>query len=213
MANVFEFVATSRETSGTGGARAIRRSGDVPAIIYGCNLAPVTLSLNHNEVCKSLTNEAVYSHVLDVVVDGKIEKAILKDLQRHPVKAQILHMDFLRIDENKVLRVHVPLHFINESISIGVKKGGVATHARVEVEISCLPSILPEYLEVDLVDVDLGGAVHLSEIPVPEGVEIVELTHGDEHDIAVVSIIASRVSQDDEEEDASEVADESSSEE
>jgi large subunit ribosomal protein L25 len=110
-------------------------------------------------------------------------------------------MDFMRISETDTLRIHVPLHFINEVDSIGVKKGGVATHARVEIEVSCLPSALPEYLEVDLINLDIGGSVHLSEISLPEGVEIVELTHGEKHDLTVASILASRVSHDDESDD------------
>ncbi|NOQ36885.1 MAG: 50S ribosomal protein L25/general stress protein Ctc [Methylococcaceae bacterium] len=204
MSNVFEFVATSREESGKSAARATRRQGDVPAIIYGGDTAPAMMLLNHNDVVKHLDNEAVYSHVLDISIDGKTEKAVLKGVQRHPAKFQILHLDFMRINETEQLRMHVPLHFINESTSVGVKKGGVATHARVEVEVICLPSALPEYLEIDLENIDLGGSVHLSEISLPEGVEIVELTHGEGHDIAVVSIIESRVSKADLAEDAGE---------
>jgi len=203
MSNVFEFVATSREKSGTSAARAVRRQGNVPAVIYGGDIDSVMLVLNHNDVTRHLENEAVYSHILDITVDGKTEKAILKGLQRHPAKSQILHMDFMRISETEGLKIHVPLHFINETRSIGVKKGGVATHARVEIEVNCLPSALPEYLEVDLENLDIGESVHLSEIPLPEGVEIVELTHGEEHDLAVASIIASRVALDDENPDDS----------
>lgn len=199
MSNVFEFVATSREKSGTSAARAVRRQGNVPAVIYGGDIDPAMLVLNHNDVTRHLENEAVYSHILDVTVDGKIEKAVLKGLQRHPARPQILHMDFMRISETEKLKMHVPLHFINEADSVGVKKGGVATHARVEIEVICLPAALPEYLEVDLVNLDLGESVHLSEISLPEGVEIVELTHGEEHDLAVASILASRVAHDDEE--------------
>ncbi|MCK5729275.1 MAG: 50S ribosomal protein L25/general stress protein Ctc [Methylococcales bacterium] len=200
MSNVFEFVAASREKSGTSTARAVRRQGNVPAIIYGGSSAPALITLNHNDVIKRLENEAVYSHILEISVDGKAEKAVLKDLQRHPAKPQVLHMDFMRINENEQLKMHVPLHFINENEALGVKKGGVATHARVEVEISCLPSALPEYLQVDLENLDVGESVHLSEIILPEGVQIVELTQGEGHDLAVASIVASRVSKGDEEE-------------
>ena len=202
MSNVFEFVATSREKSGTSAARAVRRQGNVPAVIYGGDIDPAMLVLNHNDVTRHLENEAVYSHILDVTVDGKIEKAVLKGLQRHPARPQILHMDFMRISETEKLKMHVPLHFINEADSVGVKKGGVATHARVEIEVICLPAALPEYLEVDLVNLDLGESVHLSEISLPEGVEIVELTHGEEHDLAVASILASRVAHEEEDQDS-----------
>jgi large subunit ribosomal protein L25 len=201
MSNVFEFVATSREKSGTRAARVARRQGNVPAVIYGGDTDPAMLILNHNDVTRHLENEAVYSHILDITVDGKTEKAVLKGLQRHPAKPQILHMDFMRISETDKLKIHVPLHFINETKSVGVKKGGVATHARVEIEVNCLPSALPEYLEVDLGDLDIGESIHLSEIPLPEGVEIVELTHGEEYDLAVASILASRVSHDEDSSD------------
>lgn len=201
MSNVFEFVATNRETSGTGAARAIRRQGDVPAIIYGGNTTPAMLTLNHNDVIKHLENEAVYSHILDITIDGKTEKAVLKDLQRHPAKPQILHLDFIRINETQPLKIHVPLHFINESKSAGVKKGGVVTHGCIDVEVSCLPAVLPEYLDVDLAHLDIGESVHLSEISLPSGVEIFELSHGEKHDVAVASVITSRVAKADEEED------------
>jgi len=199
MANVFEFMAASREQSGKGAAKAVRRLGKIPAILYGGDATPAMFTLNHNAINKLLENEAVFSHILDVNIDGKPEKAVLKAIQRHPAKPIILHMDFMRINENELLKMHVPLHFINEEISEGVKKGGVATHARVDVEVHCLPSALPEYLEIDLANLDLGESVHLSEITLPEGVEIIELTHGEGHDLAVVSIIESRVAKDDDE--------------
>ncbi len=205
MSNVFEFVATSREKTGKGAARAVRRQGEIPAIIYGGKAAPAMFNLNHNDVNKHLQHEAVYSHILEVVINGNSEKAILKAIQRHPARPQILHMDFLRVNESEKLKVHVPLHFKNEAISEGVKKGGIATHARVEVEVICFPSALPEYLEIDLQHLDLGDSVHLSEILLPDGVEILELSHGSEHDTAVVSIIASRVAKDEDDDNEEEV--------
>jgi large subunit ribosomal protein L25 len=192
MSGVFEFVATSREGLGTSVAKATRRQGNVPAVIYGGGRAPQTLMLDHNEVVKHLEHEAVYSHVLDVTVDGKTEKAVLKDVQRHPAKAKILHLDFMRVNESDKIKVHVPLHFINEATSVGVKKGGVATHAMVEVEVSCLSSALPEFIAVDLAKLDVGESIHLSDLVLPVGVAIVELTHGADHDLPVVSIMASK---------------------
>ncbi len=212
MSNLFEFVATSRKKPGTSAARAVRRQGNVPGVIYGGDRGTVMVALNHNEVVKHLENEAVYSHVLDIIIDGNSEKAILKGLQRHPAKPQILHIDFMRINETELLKIHVPLHFINESTSVGVRKGGVATHSRVEIEISCLPAVLPEYLEVDLAHLDLGESVHLSQISLPAGIEIIELTHGEEHDLAVASIIASRVLSEDDN-DNTEESDEEKTEE
>ena len=192
MSSVFEFVAESRGQSGTSGAKAVRRQGKVPAVIYGGSGDPRMLELNHNEVIKHLQQEAVYSHILDLKIDGKAEKALLKGIQRHPSKAQILHIDFLRVSASDKIRVHVPLHFINEETSVGVKKGGVVMHNLVDIEVSCLPSALPEYIEVDLSLVDVGESVHLSSIKVPEGVEIVALAQTGGNELPVVTITMTR---------------------
>ncbi|WP_026223769.1 50S ribosomal protein L25/general stress protein Ctc [Methylosarcina fibrata] len=192
MANVFEFIAESRGKSGTGAARGIRRQGNVPAILYGGEKEPEMLVLNHNEVIKHLEHEAVYSHVLDVKVDGRTEKAILKGVQRNPAKFQVMHLDFMRVSMSHAIRVHVPLHFINESTSIGGKKGGVAAHSLVDVEVSCLPSALPEYIEVDMAKLDIGESLHLSDLVLPAGIEIVALAQGSEHDLSVVSMMPSK---------------------
>lgn len=188
MANVFEFVAEARSASGSSAAKAIRRQGKVPAVMYGGDAAPEMLVLDHNELLKQLAHEAVYSHVLDVKVDGRTEKAVLKHIQRHPAKAQILHVDLLRVDATHKLKVHVPLHFINEATSVGVKKGGVIGHSMTDVEVACMPSALPEYIEVDMANVDLGAVLHLSDLVLPVGVEIPELQQGSEHDHPVVQI-------------------------
>lgn len=193
MSGVFEFVAQSRAKLGKTAARAVRRFGNVPAVIYGGNEQPKTLVLEHNEVVKHLAHEAVYSHILDVIVDGTTEKAILKAVQRHPAKPRILHLDFQRVNLSDQIKVHVPLHFINEHTGVGGKKGGVATHNLTDIEVICLPSRLPDFIAVDLASLDIGGSIHLSEIVMPAGVEIVALSHGVEHDIAVVSMQATRV--------------------
>jgi large subunit ribosomal protein L25 len=192
MSNVFEFVAETRTGSGKTAARAMRRGGNVPAVVYGHG-EPQMISLNHNEVVKHLAHEEVYSHILDLTIDGKTEKAILKGVQRHPAKVRVLHLDFLRIDLNDTIKVHVPLHFINEHSGVGGKKGGVATHTRTDVEVSCLPAYLPEFIEVDLAHLDVGHSIHLSELKLPANVQIVELTHGADHDLAVVSMQAAKV--------------------
>ena len=197
MSNVFEFVAKSRARCGKSEARRVRRQGNVPAVIYGGHLEPQMLVLNHNEVIKHLEHEAVYSHLLDVTVDGKTEQAILKGVQRNPAKFQILHLDFLRVSMSEPLKVNVPLHFINEHTSIGGKKGGIAAHAMVDIEVSCLPSVLPEYLEINLANLDIGETIHLSDIVTPAGVDIVILAQGPEHDLPVVSMMASKASKDD----------------
>jgi large subunit ribosomal protein L25 len=196
MSNVFEFVANSRGQSGKGAARKVRRHGDVPAIIYGGHRDPQMLVLNHNDIIKHLEHEAVYSHILDVTIDGQTEKAILKGVQRNPAKFQVMHLDFLRVSMSELVKVHVPLHFVNESTSIGGKKGGIAAHSMVDVEVSCLPSSLPEYLEIDLANLDIGETFHLSDIKLPAGVEIVVLAQGPEHDLPVVSMMSSKASKD-----------------
>jgi large subunit ribosomal protein L25 len=196
MSNVFEFVAESRGQSGKSAAKRARRTGNVPAVIYGGHSEPQMLMLNHNEVIKHLAHEAVYSHVLDINVDGKTEKAVLKGVQRHPAKFQVLHMDFLRVTMSEALKVHVPLHFTNEQASVGGKKGGIVAHAMIDVEVSCLPTALPDYIEVDLVGLDIGESVHLSDIVLPAGVEIVALAQGPEHDHPVASMMASKASKD-----------------
>lgn len=193
MSNVFEFVAENRDLSGKIAARAERRKGNVPAVVYGGEAAPQSIVLDHNEVLKHLEHEAVYSHVLDLKIDGKTEKAILKGIQRHPAKAQIMHMDFMRIDEAQALKVHVPLHFINEDTCLGVKEGGVVTHSMVDVEISCLPAVLPEYIEVDLAEINIGESVHLTEIKVPEGVDILALAQEGDHDPVVAQVMKTKV--------------------
>lgn len=192
MSNVFEFVAESREQSGKNAARRSRRVGSVPAVIYGGHKEPQMLTLNHNEVIKHLEHEAVYSHVLDVTVDGKTEKAILKGVQRNPARFQIQHLDFMRVDMTETVKVHVPLHFTNEHTGIGGKKGGIATHSMADVEVSCLPSALPEFIEVSLATLDVGETLHLSDLVLPAGVSIVALAQGSEHNLPVVSMMASK---------------------
>ena len=191
MSSVFEFVAESRVKPGKNGARSARRDGKVPAILYGGSDAPEMMVLDHNEVIKHLEHEAVYSHILDVKIDGKIQKAVLKAVQRHPAKPKIMHMDFFRVSGDEVIKMHVPLHFINEDKSVGAKQGGVVMHNLVDVEVSCLPNQLPEYIEVDLAQLDVGESIHVSGLKVPDGVELTALSHGDDHsaDVSVVTIV------------------------
>jgi large subunit ribosomal protein L25 len=208
MSDVFEFLAETRTESGSGAARRLRRQHKIPAVLYGGDQDPVNLTLDHNDVLKHLDHEAVYSHILDLKVDGKAEKAILKDVQKHPAKPKIFHLDFMRVTANEKIRVHVPLHFLNEETSVGAKKGGVTTHSLVDVEIACLPGALPEYIEVDLVNLDVGESIHLTDIKLPEGVEIITLLQEGEHDLSVVSIAAANgVAYDEEEAESEAVSD------
>jgi len=190
MASSFEFEAELRANTGKGDARRLRHSGLIPAIIYGGSADPVSITLVHHKVEKALQNEAVYAHILDVKVNGTVEKVILKAMQRHPSRPIIMHMDFQRVSESDKVKVHVPLHFINEAVSVGVKKGGSVSHTAVEVEVSCLPQRLPEFIEVDLTNLDVGQSIHLSDLSIPAGVELVALAHGS--DLNIVTIHAAR---------------------
>lgn len=188
MAGEFEFPALARTPKGKGEARRLRRTERVPAIVYGGAAEPLAISLNQNDVLKRLENEAVYSHVLTIKLPDKEEKAILKALQRHPSRPIVTHMDFQRVSATERIRVHVPLHFLNEATCPGVKKGGIVSHNLVDVEVSCLPKDLPEFLDLDLAGLELGQVLHLSDIKTPTGVEILALSHGPEHDLQVVSV-------------------------
>lgn len=176
----FELNAELREARGKAASRRLRRAGQIPAILYGAGKEPVALQLNHNEMLQHLALEAFYSHVLTLNYGGNNrERVVLKDLQRHPFKPRLLHIDLLRIDENEKISMRVPLHFGNEDKCVGVKQqGGIISHLMTEVEITCLPKHLPEYIEVDVAAVKVGTSLHLSDLQVPEGVEIAALMHG-----------------------------------
>ncbi len=189
MAEDFDLIAEYREDMGKGASRRLRREGLVPAIIYGAGRPPRTLAFDHNKVLKQLESESFYSSVLNIKVGEKSQAAILKDLQRHPSKRQILHMDLQRIVEDEEIRMNVPIHYLNEDIAHGVKLGGgKVSHLMSDVEVVCLPKNLPEYLEVDIEHLELDQMLHLSDIKLPEGVMIPELAQGPEHDHGIVSI-------------------------
>ena len=188
MATTHEIPAESRSVEGKGASRRLRHSGKVPAIVYGSNEPPANIQLDHNTVWLASHNEWFYSAILDLAVDGKKQKVLLRDLQRHPFKPQLLHLDFQRVDENKAIRIRVPLHFLNQEKSPAGKTSGVLiSHALTDIEISCLPKDLPEFLEVDLGELSIGDIVHISDLKLPNGVEIPELRLGKEHDSAVVT--------------------------
>ncbi|MGV6807116.1 MAG: 50S ribosomal protein L25/general stress protein Ctc [bacterium] len=201
MSNDFSLNATARADVGKGASRRLRRlAGQVPAIIYGGKKDPQNISIPEKDLTHALENEAFFSHIIALSVDGKAEDVILKDLQRHPAKAKILHADFLRVSKTQKLNVKVPLHFINEETSVGVKQqGGVATHSITELEIQCLPADLPEFIEVDLAAVEIGQIVHISDLKLPKGVESVDLAHGEEHDHPVATVIKPKGPAEDEE--------------
>ncbi len=183
--------AEVRKDMGKGASRRLRHSGLIPAVIYGGGKDSVALTLNHDEFFHALENESFYSSIITLKVGKKKEKAILKDLQRHPWKNLLSHADFLRVKMDEEITTNVPLHFINEDNCHGVKmEGGQLTHLFNDVEITCLPNDLPEYIDVDVAALELGSTIHLTELVLPEGVEITALTGPDaeEHDQGVVSV-------------------------
>jgi large subunit ribosomal protein L25 len=201
MSDTFTLEAQPREDVGKGASRRLRREGLVPAVIYGGDRPPLSVTMSHNEVDKSLANEAFYSHILTLTVDGKDEQAIIKDVQRHPYRRAVQHLDFQRILADQEISVNVPVHFLGEDVCVGVKSGGgTVSHVQSEVAVTCLPRYLPEYLEVDVSHLDVGDSVHLSDIVVPEGVTITELTYGEEHDTAVATVQILRIAEEVEEE-------------
>jgi len=208
----FQVNAQPREESGKGASRRLRRNaGLVPAIVYGGTKKPQNICIPHNELVKHLENEAFYSHIISLNVGEKSENVILKDLQRHPAKPVIMHADFLRVSKTKKFSTSVPLHFINEESAIGVKtQGGQVSHSMTQLEISCLPADLPEFIEVDLAEVEIGQIVHISDISLPKGVESVALNHGADHDLPVAAINKPKGSGEDEDEASAETDSEES---
>lgn len=193
----FALNAEVRSDLGKGASRRLRRNANlVPAVIYGGDKAPQSISLLANQLAKLLENEAAFSHVLNLNVAGTQESVVIKALQRHPAKGFVLHADFQRVVAGQKLTAHVPLHFINEATSVGVKQqGGEISHTISEVEVSCQPQDLPEFIEVDLAALEVGQNLHLSDLKLPKGVELVALAHG--NDLAVANIHASRVKDED----------------
>ena len=189
MNDDFDLIAEIREDQGKGASRRLRHQGKVPAIIYGAGRPPRALVFDHNRVIQQLENESFYSSVLNIKVGEKSQAAILKDVQRHPAKPLVMHMDFQRIVEDQEIKMSVPLHFIGEDVAVGVKQGGGAvSHLMNEVDIICLPKHLPEFIDVDITDLELDEMLTLSDIKLPEGVSIPALAQGPEADRPIVSI-------------------------
>ena len=189
MAEKFDLIAEIRTDMGKGASRRLRHQGKVPAIIYGAGRPPRALTFDQNKVLKQLESESFYSSVLNIKVGEKSQAAILKDLQRHPARNQIMHMDLQRIVEDEQIRMNVPIHYVGEDVAIGVKDGGgKIAHLMTDVEVTCLPKDLPEYFKVDVSALELDEMLHMSDIKLPDGVEIPLLAQGPEHDHAIVSI-------------------------
>ncbi|HET7269089.1 MAG TPA: 50S ribosomal protein L25/general stress protein Ctc [Oleiagrimonas sp.] len=194
MASTHKITATRRTDEGKGASRRLRRAGQVPAILYGNNIAPLNIQLDHEDILLSAKNEWFFSSVLDLDIEGELQRVLVRDWQVHPYKQQMLHLDFFRIDEKAEIRVNVPLHFSNQEDSPAGKASGVViSHNLTDVEVACLSKDLPEYIDVDLATLEEGQLIHLSDLKLPEGVELVALRQGDEYDQAVVSAHAVKV--------------------
>ncbi len=190
----FELEAQVRADIGKGASRRLRHTNKIPAVVYGAGEAAVSLTLDHDKMRHALANEAFYSRILKLNINGKAEKVILKAMQRNPSKPRISHMDFLRVRADQKLHMNVPLHFIGAEGAPGLKDGGVFSHSMSDVEISCLPDDLPEFIAVDVKEFVLDQVLHLSELKLPKGVELVALAHGVEgHDLPVVSLHIPRI--------------------
>ncbi len=190
MSNEFDLNATGRTDLGKGASRRLRRlANEVPAVIYGSGKPAVSISIPHKDILKAVSNEAFFSHIINLIVDGKSEQVVIKDLQRHPAKPRIMHADFLRVSAKQTIHVNVPVHFLNEEKCKGVKLGGGSIiKSMTEIEVVCLPKDLPEYLEIDMANVGVGETVHISSIVFPKGVSSVDLAHGPDSDNAVVTV-------------------------
>jgi len=209
MSDKFDLIAELREDQGKGASRRLRLQGKVPAIIYGAGRPPRSLSFDQNKVLQQLDNESFYSSILNIKVNDKSQAAILKDLQRHPAKHMVMHMDFQRIVDDVEIKMNVPLHFIGEDIAPGVKDGGGSVSRLMnDVEVSCLPKNLPEYIEVDISELELDAMLSLTDIKLPNGVEITALVQGPENDQGIVSIHVIKAAPIEEEELEGEVGEE-----
>ena len=186
----FVFKGTLRTDLGKGASRRLRREGVIPAVVYGADKDAVSITLNHNEVLTQFRHEDVYSSIVTVEIDGKAESAILRDVQRHPFKPLITHLDFLRVKAGEKLKSAVPVVLLNAETAAGVKAGGVLTHALTAVEVECLPKDLPHAIEVDIAALEIGAHITIADIKAPKGVEI--LTHAEDQ---VAGIVAPRVAE------------------
>ena len=207
MAN-FELNAELREVKGTSASRRLRRlEGLTPAIVYGAGKEVTQVTMQLKDLNKAFEDEAFFSHLVKLNVAGTVETVLIKDVQRHPFRPIIMHVDFLRVNNDTIIKQHVPLHFTNEEACKGVKlQGGKVTHTVSDVEVICAAGVLPEFIEVDMTDAEVGTIIHLSELVLPEGVKVLALTHGADHDASVVSVAVPKGAAADEEEASEEAA-------
>jgi len=204
MTDIFTLEAEVRTDLGKGASRRLRHANKVPAILYGEGQDPISLTLEHKNVFRAQQEEAFYTQVLTLNIDGKPVECLIKDMQRHPYKQLVMHLDFLRIDATHAVHTNAPIHFINEDAA--AKKGGTVAHHINEIAVTCLPADLPEFIEVDLSSIEIGQTLHLSDITLPKGVTSDELAKGESHDQAVVTLNAPKGSSDEDEEASEEAA-------
>jgi large subunit ribosomal protein L25 len=204
--------ATKREDQGKGASRRLRHNEQLPAIIYGTGKAPVSLTLNIHEITHLLENEDAYASVLDLVLDGTIEPVIIKDLQRHPSKSLVMHVDFLRVDMKQELVTNIPLHFVGEDENKAVRLGAIVNQFINSIEVSCLPADLPTSIEVDISTLEMDSGISLTGLNMPKGVTITALTHGDieAHDQSVVAVQAAKKMSEEETETSEETTEDKS---
>jgi large subunit ribosomal protein L25 len=184
-----EVNAVSRSVQGTGASRRLRRSGKLPGILYGANQDAQVIELDHSAIMLQLRHEAFHASILTMNIDGTKQNVLLRDIQMHPWKREVLHIDFQRVDAKQKIHMRVPLHFINAELAPGVKLGGgIVNHVISELEVSCLPADLPEFVEVDVAELELGDSVHLSDLKLPSGVESVQLGRDDDAVVANVQV-------------------------
>lgn len=188
MTKTHEIKAESRKDEGKGASRRLRHAGFVPAVVYGAGQDPQSIQIQHNTILLASKHEWFSSSVLDLNIDGKVQKVLVRDWQKHPFKQLMMHMDFLRVNEKEVLRASVPLHFLNQETSVAAKTSGVViSHNLTEVEVSCLPKDLPEFIDIDLADLKPGDIIHLSTVKMPANVELVLQILDESNDVAVVT--------------------------
>jgi len=181
--------AETRTDLGKGASRRLRHEAKMPGILYGAGADPVNLTIDLREIRPQVDNEVFYSSIIDLKVDGKGEKVIVRDMQHHPFKVDVMHIDFQRVDPKHKMHINVPLHFIGEEVAPGVKlQGGIFSHVFTELEVECLPKDIPEFIEVDVSALNSGESIHLTEIKLPKGVELMAMKQGEDHDTAVVAI-------------------------
>ena len=190
MSQKFEVTAEPRTAKGTGASRRLRRSGKVPGIVYGAGKDAAPVAFDHSVMLRNLGIEAFHTSILTLHLDGTADQAIVRDYQMHPTKPLVLHVDLQRISATEKIHMSVPLHFVGQEVAPGVKQeGGIVSHQITEIDITCLPHQLPEFLEVDMSQMHLNDSVHLSDLKLPEGVAITQLAHGGD-DLAVATITA-----------------------